>query len=101
MLSLCAELIFCVYSRLKYAHVQILDYIFDGVSLLLWTAATNGYIVHPTDNIWDGERRWNDIDRGKPKHSEKNLSQSHFGHHKSSMDWPGREPGTPRWEVGD
>jgi hypothetical protein len=51
--------------------------------------------------IWVRERRWNDIDRGKPKNSEKNLSQCHFGQHKSHMDWPGREPGPPRWEAGD
>jgi hypothetical protein len=44
-----------------------------------------------------GERRWNDIDRGKPKNSEKNLSQCHFVNHKSHTDWPGREPGPPRW----
>jgi hypothetical protein len=33
-----------------------------------------------------GERRWDDIDRGKQKNSEKNLSQRHFVHHKSHMD---------------
>jgi hypothetical protein len=43
----------------------------------------------------------NEIDRGKPKYSEKNLSQCHFDHHKSHMDRPGIEPGCLRWEAGD
>jgi hypothetical protein len=42
------------------------------------------------------EHRWNEIDRGKPKYSEKNLSQCHFSHQKSNMDLPGIEPGPPR-----
>jgi hypothetical protein len=29
---------------------------------------------------------WNDIDRKKPKNSEKKLSQCHFVYHKSHMD---------------
>jgi hypothetical protein len=33
-----------------------------------------------------GEPWWNDIDRGKQKNFEKNLSQSHSVHHKSHMD---------------
>jgi hypothetical protein len=32
------------------------------------------------------EPRWNDIDRGKSKNSEKNLSQCHSVRHKSHMD---------------
>jgi hypothetical protein len=33
-----------------------------------------------------GEPRWNDIDKGKPKNSEKNLSQCHIVHHMFHMD---------------
>jgi hypothetical protein len=47
------------------------------------------------------EHRWNEIDKGKPKYSGKNLSQCHFVHNKSHMDWPGIEPGPPQWEAGD
>ena len=32
------------------------------------------------------EHRWNKIDRGKPKYTEKNLSQCHFVHQKSHVD---------------
>jgi hypothetical protein len=45
------------------------------------------------------QHRWNEIDRGKPKYSYKNLSQCHFIHHKSHMDWTGIESPPPRWET--
>jgi hypothetical protein len=48
-----------------------------------------------------GERRWNDIDRGKPKNPERNLSQCHFVYLKSHMGWPGSELGPRRWETGN
>jgi hypothetical protein len=50
--------------------------------------------------VWRATVEWY-IDRGKPKNSEKNLSQCHIVHQKSHMYWPGREPGPSRWEAGD
>jgi hypothetical protein len=47
------------------------------------------------------ERRWNDTDRRKPKNLEKTLSECHFVHHKSLMDWPGSELWPPRWDASD
>jgi hypothetical protein len=47
------------------------------------------------------EHRWNEIDRETPKYSGKNLSQCHFVHQKSHIDWPGIEPGPSRWKTGD
>ena len=38
------------------------------------------------------ENRLNDIDRVKPKYFEETLSQCHFVHHKSLLDWSGIEP---------
>jgi hypothetical protein len=48
-----------------------------------------------------GELRRNDVDKGKPKNPEKNLSHCQFFHHKSHTDWLVREPRPPRWEAGD
>ena len=45
------------------------------------------------------EHRWNEIDRGKPKYSGKNLSQCHFVHQKSHMNWPGIETGRPQNKI--
>jgi hypothetical protein len=46
-----------------------------------------------------GDPWWNDIDRGMPKYSARNLSRCNFVHHKSHTDWTQREPGTPRSSV--
>jgi hypothetical protein len=43
------------------------------------TATANGPIIHAPDDTWVNiEQRWNDIDRRKPKDSEKILSQYHL-----------------------
>jgi hypothetical protein len=39
-------------------------------------------------NNWE-DHWWNNPDGGKLKYLEKNLSQCHFVHNKSQMDWPG------------
>jgi len=46
------------------------------------------------------ENRWSEIDRGIQIALRKNLTQSHFFHHKSHMDRPGIEPGIPGANVG-
>jgi hypothetical protein len=77
-------------------RMNLIDWLIDfyGVRLRLWTAATTGHIAHPPDDIWIRERRWNDIDRGKPRKWGKSLSQCHFVHHISHMD-PSLETGSP------
>jgi hypothetical protein len=47
-----------------------------------------------------GDTWMNDIDKGKPKNSEKNLLQCHFVYHKSLRDWLERERGPTQREAG-
>jgi len=60
-------------------------------------------VRHPDDiqTYEYGQQRWNVTDRGKEKNSEKTLSQCQYVHHISHIDWPGGEPGPPRWKAGD
>jgi hypothetical protein len=40
-------------------------------------------------------------DKRNSKYSEKNLAHYHFVHHKSHMNWPRKERGSPHWEDCD
>jgi hypothetical protein len=46
------------------------------------------------------EHRWNETDRGKPKYSEKNLSQWHFVHQNPMWTDQGSNPATNRLSHG-
>jgi hypothetical protein len=47
------------------------------------------------------KNRWNKTDRENQITRGDTLSQYHFVHHKSHMDLPGIEPGSPRWKAGE
>jgi hypothetical protein len=75
----------------------------DGVRLCHWTAATNGPFVRPQIICQYGNPRRNDIDRRKPKNSEKTLFQCHSVHRKSPDANPGlrcERPATNRLSHG-
>jgi hypothetical protein len=59
--------------------------------LCLWTAASNGPIIHSPGDIRVRRATVEWYWQGKPKNSEQNLSQYHLVHHTSYMDWPGSE----------
>jgi len=64
------------FSMTKAAHTGPVSVLLrDDVNCM---AAVTDYRTQSTDG--------NDTDRGKPKHSEKNLSQFHLVHHKSHIN---------------
>jgi hypothetical protein len=80
-------------------HVQLLLLLF---MLMEWDYISElqpptGLLFIPQVIYEYREPQWNDIDRGKPKNSEINLSQGHFVCHRSHMDWPRHEPGPLQW----
>jgi hypothetical protein len=58
-------------------------YCCGGVRLSQWNCG-HLLVVHPPNATWIiMEQRWNDINKGKQKNSEKNLCHCHFVHHRS------------------
>jgi len=45
--------------------------------------------------------QWQNDDREKPNHNEKNLSQCHFIHYESHVDWHGTETEPPQWQASN
>jgi hypothetical protein len=67
------------------------------MSLWDWALFYSPQIIH--EWIWgSGEMV---VTRENWRTQRKNLSQCQYVHHKSHIDWPGREPADPRWEAGD
>jgi len=47
------------------------------------------------------EHWWNDTDKGKARHLAKNLIPCQLSTKNLNIDWPGIEPGPPRWEASN
>jgi hypothetical protein len=75
-------------------YINILDFFMVKIPAADATDAPQprGLLCYPVMNMISFlfflvmKHRWNEIERGKPKYSGKNISQCHFVHHKSHMD---------------
>jgi hypothetical protein len=69
-----------VYTFLKYVFIHVV------YMLIGWDYVSE---LQPPFPKWyiSMKPRWNDIERGKPKNSEKNLTQCHFVQHKFHAFW--------------
>jgi hypothetical protein len=69
---------------------------------ILFNDAFSLYYIASFVDKWMGMGRWcNQAGGRKHNYPEKNLCPRRFFHQKSHVDWPGIEPGFPRWEAWD
>jgi hypothetical protein len=67
-----------------------------------WCWWDDGLIFHPPDDVeaWRATVGWYWL--SKNENSERNMSRSHFVHHKSHVQWPGcktRAPAVRGWQL--
>jgi hypothetical protein len=83
------------------AYVYLLLFMSMGWDYVSELQSPTGVLFLPQMIYKYGIPRWNNIDRGTPKNSEKTLSHCHCFHLKSHKNWYGGEPWPSQWEPGD
>jgi len=97
---ICSEIHILNYQHLSAGNSGCCSYQWSKKDYVSEVWPPTGSFFIPPEDIWGWRATMEWYWHGK-KDLGKKLSQCHFAHHKSDMDWPGQKPGSPRWEAGD